>query len=168
MAGFAAYRGEIMGAYSAGYLQGPDRKAVGSLNSRRMRAAGEVACIIVAGGDPATAKGAERKALITKGRKIKAKQKSAKQATVKAMHARRHREAMPPWADRAAIAAVYAEAQRMTKETGIPHEVDHIEPLLGKGASGLHVHYNLRVITRTENRRKSNRRIAIPSPATIP
>lgn len=140
-------------------LRGPDRKAVGALNSKRMRAAGEASCILAAGGDPSAAKGAERRALIAKGRKIKARQRSAKQATVKAMHARRHREAMPPWADREAIAAVYAEAQRLTRETGIPHEVDHIEPLLGADASGLHVHYNLRVVTRTENRRKGNRRL---------
>jgi hypothetical protein len=61
---------------------------------------------------------------------------------------------MPPWADREAIQAIYAEARKLT---GIPHEVDHIEPLLGKNSSGLHVEYNLRVITRTENRRKGNR-----------
>jgi hypothetical protein len=127
-------------------------------NSKRMRAEGERDCIIVAGGDPDTAKGKDRKALIERGRKIKAREKSRKQAVVKAMHARRHREAMPSWADKQAIAAVYAEAIRITAETGIPHEVDHIEPLLGQNASGLHVHYNLRVITRTENRRKGNRR----------
>ena len=32
-------------------------------------------------------------------------------------------------ADRDAIAAVYKEARRLTRETGIPHHVDYIKPL---------------------------------------
>ncbi len=52
---------------------------------------------------------------------------------------------------------MYEEAQRLTKETGIPHEVDHDLPLNGKYVSGLHVFENLRVVTRNQNRTKSNR-----------
>jgi hypothetical protein len=89
----------------------------------------------------------------------RAKAKRDKQAHVKRLHAARKRDAMPPWADAEAIQAIYDEARRLTAETGIPHEVDHIESLLGKNASGLHWEGNLRVITRTENRRKSNRRL---------
>lgn len=69
--------------------------------------------------------------------------------------------ATPPWADMKAIAEFYREAQRRTMETGIPHEVDHIVPLRHKQASGLHVPANLRVVTRAENRSKSNRFISI-------
>ncbi|WP_202844819.1 hypothetical protein [Luteimonas saliphila] len=87
------------------------------------------------------------------------RERRAKQAHVKHLHHARLREAMPPWADVAAIQAIYAEARRLTSETGIPHEVDHIEPLLGKNFSGLHWDGNLRVITRAENRRKGNRRV---------
>jgi hypothetical protein len=58
------------------------------------------------------------------------------------------------WADYEAIRRVYAEARRLTEETGIRHEVDHIIPLRGKCVSGLHVHYNLRVIPMTDNRKK--------------
>lgn len=112
-----------------------------------------------AGFDPATLTPYRRKKALLKLKKDRAKAKSAKQAHVKRLHEARKREAMPPWADVQAIQAVYEEARRVTAETGIPHEVDHIEPLLGKNASGLHVHYNLRVITRTENRRKGNRRV---------
>jgi len=58
------------------------------------------------------------------------------------------------------IESFYVEAARLTKETGIPHEVDHIEPLQGKEVSGLHVPWNLRVIPKSTNRRKSFKRIA--------
>lgn len=65
--------------------------------------------------------------------------------------------AMVPWADAEKIAAIYAEAERMTRETGIPHEVDHIYPIGGKTVMGLHHQDNLRVITRFENRSKGNK-----------
>ena len=55
------------------------------------------------------------------------------------------------------IDAHYSEARRLTKETGIIHHVDHIYPLRGKIVSGLHVPWNLQVITRKENLHKANR-----------
>jgi hypothetical protein len=63
----------------------------------------------------------------------------------------------PSWADYDAIAAVYAEAQRLTRATGVPHHVDHAIPLQGKLVSGLHVHQNLQILTGLENIRKCNR-----------
>lgn len=65
--------------------------------------------------------------------------------------------ATPPWVNKKEILAFYAEARRLTKETGIPHEVDHIHPLRGKHLCGLHVPWNLQVIPRVENRKKHNR-----------
>lgn len=65
---------------------------------------------------------------------------------------------MPPWVDRRDIDVLYVEAKQKTLDTGIPHEVDHIWPVKGKGFVGLHVPWNLRVITKDENRRKLNRR----------
>jgi 5-methylcytosine-specific restriction endonuclease McrA len=57
----------------------------------------------------------------------------------------------PTWANRDAIDAIYAEAQR-TNMT-----VDHIVPLRGKTVSGLHVEHNLQLLSREENARKGNR-----------
>jgi len=62
----------------------------------------------------------------------------------------------PRWADNERIKEYYIEAERLTKETGICHEVDHIIPLQGKMISGLHVHNNLQILTRSQNRAKKN------------
>ena len=67
----------------------------------------------------------------------------------------RCRLATPVWADREAIVALYAQAKKITQETGIQHDVDHIVPLRGKTVSGLHVPENLRVIPSAENKRKA-------------
>jgi hypothetical protein len=74
-----------------------------------------------------------------------------------AIHQQRVRHATPPWADKVAIRAVYAEARRLTRATGIPHEVDHELPLRGREVCGLHVERNLRVVPSVVNRSKSNR-----------
>lgn len=65
--------------------------------------------------------------------------------------------ATPRWADLSAVKAVYAEADRMTRQTGIKHNVDHIVPLHSNVVCGLHVSQNLRVVTQTENYKKGNR-----------
>jgi len=62
-----------------------------------------------------------------------------------------------PWADDDKVKELYKEAQRLAKETGIPHDVDHIIPLQGENVSGLHVENNLQVITASANRMKRNK-----------
>jgi uncharacterized protein YdaU (DUF1376 family) len=68
--------------------------------------------------------------------------------------------ATPVWlssADKDEIAAIYADAVAKTAQSGFKHEVDHIVPLRSKLVCGLHVKWNLAVITASENRAKSNK-----------
>lgn len=60
-----------------------------------------------------------------------------------------------------AIQDVYKERDRMNTmdNSNTVWEVDHIEPILSKEVSGLHVPWNLRVITKKENCKKNNKRI---------
>jgi hypothetical protein len=67
------------------------------------------------------------------------------------------------WANREACEKIYAQRIAITKWTGLPYNVDHVVPLKGVDQNGLHVvcglhnEFNLKVITRLENRKKSNK-----------
>jgi 5-methylcytosine-specific restriction endonuclease McrA len=72
---------------------------------------------------------------------------------------RKHRIATPKWLTRrqkSEIRQLYQIAITMTKTTGEQYVVDHIVPLRSEFVCGLHVPWNLRVITREENLAKSN------------
>ena len=73
---------------------------------------------------------------------------------------RRHKNATPPWLtkkQRSEIKNLYLIAITMSKTTGERYVVDHIVPLINPKVCGLHVPWNLRVITQEENLKKSNK-----------
>jgi len=77
-----------------------------------------------------------------------------------AMRRKKVIDATPSWLTsehRQQISAIYFLSVQMTEETGIKHEVDHIVPISGKLVCGLHVPWNMRVIPKLENIRKSNK-----------
>ena len=80
---------------------------------------------------------------------------------------RKHRNATPPWLTRkqkSEIRQLYQIAITMTQTTGEQYVVDHIVPLRGESVCGLHVPWNLRVITQEENLKKSNKLVDAPTP----
>ena len=78
---------------------------------------------------------------------------------------RKHREATPNWlskAQKATMREIYKIAITMTQTTGEQYVVDHIIPLRSDYVCGLHVPWNLRVITQEENLKKSNKVLDTP------
>ena len=65
----------------------------------------------------------------------------------------------PPWLTqkhKQIMMTIYKLCINKSKYTGIEHHVDHIVPLSGKTVSGLHVPWNIQVISAKENREKKN------------
>lgn len=84
----------------------------------------------------------------------------AKNTANAARYKARKLKATPAWVDAIQMAKIeefYDIAACKTMQTGIPHHVDHIVPLKGEMVSGLHVPWNLQVLTARENISKKNK-----------
>jgi len=67
---------------------------------------------------------------------------------------------MPKWLSKLQkqhIQMFYTSAKQLQNELGIKMHVDHIIPLQGKLVSGLHVPWNLQVLSAVDNVKKSNK-----------
>ena len=70
------------------------------------------------------------------------------------------KSATPAWLnadDLWMIQEVYELSELRTRITSVEHQVDHIIPLQNKKVCGLHVPWNLQVLTKRENQTKSNK-----------
>jgi 5-methylcytosine-specific restriction endonuclease McrA len=68
--------------------------------------------------------------------------------------------AMPKWLIKEmqnSIKDFYIEAKRLSLLNDISYHVDHIVPLNGENVCGLHVPWNLQILTAKENLKKSNK-----------
>ena len=91
--------------------------------------------------------------LLTKANREGANARHAKQRAAQL-------NATPKWLTKEQIEQIkewYLYAKIFTETKGIKHEVDHIVPLQGKNVCGLHVPWNLQILTREENRSKGNK-----------
>jgi flagellum-specific peptidoglycan hydrolase FlgJ len=95
--------------------------------------------------------------------KISQKKWREKNQGVKNAHSAKYRaakrNATPKWLSKDQlnqIKELYKQARKLTEETGIKHHVDHIHPLTNDNFSGLHVPWNLQILTEAENIKKSN------------
>lgn len=97
---------------------------------------------------------------IKKYRKEYKKQNSARYNFINNKRRAKKLKATPNWlsnVDIKNIENMYIKAKQLEKEDGILRHVDHIIPLQGKGVCGLHVPWNLQILTAKQNLVKNNR-----------
>lgn len=81
-------------------------------------------------------------------------------ASYKAKYRAKVVAATPPWLSkqhRSIIVLFYKAAAELAKIDNRLYEVDHVVPISGSEVCGLHVPWNLQVLSKSDNRRKSNR-----------
>lgn len=100
-----------------------------------------------------------RKIVSKSYKKIYDSRRERERARLNAASAARRR--LPPsWLGAIFIAQIqefYDVAKAVTMQTGVMHDVDHIVPLNGKTVSGLHVPWNMQIISASENCAKGAR-----------
>lgn len=82
--------------------------------------------------------------------KLEKRRKRAYYTALQAARRAAQYRATPAWADKEHILKIYEDCP-------VGYEVDHIVPLLGENVCGLHVSWNLQIIPKIDNRRKSNK-----------
>ncbi len=78
---------------------------------------------------------------------------------IKAKYKASKKQRVPPWITEKHLEEIedfYKIARQMTIDTGIEYQVDHIVPIQGNNVSGLHLPWNLQILTKEENVRKRN------------
>lgn len=91
--------------------------------------------------------------------KIWQKSNPGAMAAITAKRRSKKKSAAPKWLtteNLKDIKSFYEKASLLTLLTGIKHEVDHIVPLQGRSVSGLHVPWNLQILTKSDNLSKGN------------
>lgn len=77
----------------------------------------------------------------------------------RAMYVASKLQRTPRWLSKAQVEEItqfYKDAVYLTHYTKVKFEVDHIVPLRGKIVSGLHVPWNMQLLTKQENRAKQH------------
>lgn len=90
----------------------------------------------------------------------KIKQRKARKRYHRALGKDWIKERTPKWLSeeqRKEIKEIYRKAVDLERSSGVPHQADHIVPLRGDNVSGLHVPWNLQVLTAKQNAEKSNK-----------
>jgi 5-methylcytosine-specific restriction endonuclease McrA len=102
----------------------------------------------------------EKKQLKVKAASLRDKLNPEQAKARTSLRRKRHQQATPSWLTKEhkrAIKALYLKAMHLTESTGVEHHVDHIVPLSNPTVCGLHVPWNLQVLTAAENIQKANR-----------
>lgn len=101
----------------------------------------------------------EKREQIIECNKIWAKNNKQRNALKEASRRCSKENATPPWLTQEhldGIEWIYFLREEMSIHHGIQYHVDHIVPLKGKNVIGLHVPWNLQILTASENQSKSN------------
>lgn len=76
-------------------------------------------------------------------------------------------KATPPWVRIDDFITIYEQCKSLSKRTGKNFQVDHIWPLKGDNFCGLHVPWNLQILTSELNQSKKNKRPDAPELAFV-